>query len=231
MALRYRIGRSDRDSSSAPYSLPRILEEARRRAVRHGKPYRRCKPTGAPLDYGPSVSLPRLLGGLSRALRALSVGEGTCFTAGGVEYRIRKVRRRLRSPFALDGANSKVRHFVNAVVQRFPDLESWGIAVCKFIAGTRIPSQHCPFPGPDPGANAIDVHLDSTKGQDSVGRMWDLANWIVMREGDLELHRLIFRDRIWTTEAGWHPYTDIFHAAHIHLDFLPERQGLPPCLR
>lgn len=127
--------------------------------------------------------------------------------------------------FDYKAGDAAIEKIVRAAAGEFPKLLSLGGYVCKYIAkSAKTPSQHCMFGPRDPGCNAWDLALKRF-GVYSVSLMWKLANWLVANADRLGIEVVIFRDKIWTRAAGWHPYGGVFHASHVHVN-PPDRADL-----
>ena len=59
-----------------------------------------------------------------------------------------------------------------------------------------------------------------------VNKGWQMTNWLVANRSKLAIKYVIYRDRIWTQDEGWHPYTHpsgntsdptLRHLDHIHV--------------
>jgi len=94
-----------------------------------------------------------------------------------------------------------------------------GYTVCKWISGTRDPSEHCPGPPTPVGGNAMDW---------AVFRKNSDGRWVVDIEAtDRVVARLKasgFPEVLWRGVANHYPN-------HAHTSGNPKRVGLPACLR
>lgn len=120
-------------------------------------------------------------------------------------------------------------HFAFVVEQRsWPSrrrlIAAGGVFNCRHIVGSTSWSQHA-------WGNAIDLFAAFNK--------LDLIAENVVRQATrktfanrgrlVPVHYIIVHHRVWTKERGWHPFTGTPHDTHVHVDFLPEREGRPPC--
>jgi hypothetical protein len=125
--------------------------------------------------------------------------------------------------FDISAGNAKIQKIVR-VAAGFSTprrLKSLGGYVCKFISGTRTPSQHCKFSDPS-GCNAWDLAVRRL-GLFSTAGTWKLVNYLVANADEIELGVIIFQDRIWTKSQGWHAYSGVYHSTHTHMEPDPER--------
>ena len=105
----------------------------------------------------------------------------------------------------------------NAWVQVFSNpsfqyMSSKGVYVVKNIADTGTPSQHT-------YGNAIDF-------AGTASEMQELSNWLVTNANSLSVNNIIYNERIWNPNLGWHTYNwkaidGSPHADHVHVDFSP----------
>ena len=86
---------------------------------------------------------------------------------------------------------------------RWPGLTNLGTHVVRNIAGTNTPSQHS-------YGNAIDFG-------GSPKQLSQLATWAADNARKLNISQVIYRDSIWTSSGGWHPYTSGGHETHVHI--------------
>jgi len=100
-------------------------------------------------------------------------------------------------------ATPEIQRAYDEIWSRWPGVSNLGTHVVKNISGTSTPSQHS-------YGNAIDIG-----GTD--GQLTEIASWAARRAAALGLSQVIFKDRIWTTEQGWHSYTAGGHETHVHL--------------
>jgi hypothetical protein len=216
----FRIGRSDKELGK-PQSLGGVLAGVRKRdAANPGE--RRSGLRGGPLK----VSLTRsgFYFRLRRLLRG-KPGRVVIFGFGEASWRIRIVSDSLPEAdpgFPTAEGNDRIAYVCRVAAGFASDLQSLGGPVCKYISGTRTPSQHCKFRAPDPGCNAWDFALHKG-GRYSVARVWELAHFLAANADELALAHLIHQDQIWTPTEGWHHYTGVPHHTHLHADCLPQR--------
>jgi hypothetical protein len=115
--------------------------------------------------------------------------------------------------------NSKIDRIYSEVTARWK-VESWGICNRRYIDGTTTWSQHCPWPAPDPGSNAWDIHASTfTMGRVAKALAANAEKW--------EVGRGIYAGRVWDRVRGWHDSPGIGHYDHIHVEGYPERTGTP----
>lgn len=92
-----------------------------------------------------------------------------------------------------------------------------GYTVCKFISGTRTPSQHCPGPPTPTGGNAFDWVVQKQVG----------SSWVVDIAGTdrvvKKLNNNGFPEVLWRGVANHYPN-------HAHTSGSPKRGGFPACL-
>lgn len=90
----------------------------------------------------------------------------------------------------------------------FPNAESWGTCVRRYIDGTTTWSEHSPWQAPDPGCNAVDIH-------DSFDNMKAIAyNHLA---GHDHVAKILFADHEWTPSTGWIS-ASIDHWDHVHVE-------------
>jgi hypothetical protein len=112
-------------------------------------------------------------------------------------------------------------HVFRELRSQFPDAENWGTCNRRFIAGTTIWSEHCPWPAALPqgeGANAIDIH-------DSATAMHALAYDHLA--GQAHVAKILYADHEWLPSGGWRPVPGIGHYDHIHVEG-PREHGPSP---
>lgn len=125
-----------------------------------------------------------------------------------------------------------------SLVATFPKVGWAGGFVCKFASGTsRTTSQHAVKVRGKPSAgNAVDWtapgDVEQQGGEAVVAWLTALAGWIIeeQRAGRRATSEVIWRDRKWTPERGWRPYTGPFHAAHVHESAAPYVEAHAACL-
>jgi len=120
------------------------------------------------------------------------------------------------TPFAQEApcGTCPLRIWHREIHDSFAPLVSYGIYACKFIAGTRVRSQHS-------FANAEDVHSSL------FDKMQAVADYTVDNAQRLAVHHVLFDHRIWLSESPvWHPLNGGDpHTDHVHVDFLPALSG------
>ena len=146
---------------------------------------------------------------------------------------ILRVRKVDTSPHVHDlpDTNQWIDAIYTVVWNQFKNVENWGTMVCKDVAGTSDPSQHCKWPSLPKmtyhltgGSNAIDIHSGSADN------MFDIWKFLISHSDDLRVENTIYNRRIWNPEGGDHPYTGINqHTDHVHADCKPTRSGRTLC--
>lgn len=86
---------------------------------------------------------------------------------------------------------------------RWPNTTNMGSYVVRNIAGTDTLSQHS-------FGDALDIGGDDQQ-------LTEQASWLANHAGELGITEVIFKDAIWTTSEGWHPYTRGGHETHVHI--------------
>lgn len=99
------------------------------------------------------------------------------------------------------------------------NLESWGLCVCKKIAGSTSYSQHA-------YCNAEDYHGTATEM--SSASLW-LARNAAKDIQNFPAAEIIYNRKIWTPPEAWHYYGGINpHTDHIHVSGFPLQSGSNP---
>jgi hypothetical protein len=140
----------------------------------------------------------------------------------GATFRIRKRgadivftgRASKPKPDEIDtNGNQHADEFWTWVVNEYPEFHPrfGGSYVCKYVAGSRSPSQHS-------YGNAVDVFFDSITHQEKV--FMDVVN----RKAPVAVSHAISLSRIWEPGSGVHAYTGERHY-HLHTDYIPQYSG------
>jgi hypothetical protein len=102
-----------------------------------------------------------------------------------------------------------------------------GVYNCRKISGSASWSQHS-------YGNAVDMfahEADLERIADNAVRQATEKTW-ANRGDEQPVHYVIWREGengIWSPERGWHNYSGYHPPTHVHVDFLPERNGRPSC--
>jgi hypothetical protein len=89
-----------------------------------------------------------------------------------------------------------------------------GYTVCKWISGTRVPSQHCPGPPSPTGGNAMDWVVKRKDGSVDIGATDKVVAY---------LNSNGFPEVLWRGVPNHYPN-------HAHTSGNPKRSGTPGCL-
>ena len=95
-----------------------------------------------------------------------------------------------------------------------------GICNRRSIAGTSTWSQHSPWPGPDPGSNAVDWF----SSPDTMDELYDQGHDVV--RANLPIGLVLVGNQAWEPGRGWHLSSAEYHR-HLHIQGQPERGGSP----
>ncbi len=102
-----------------------------------------------------------------------------------------------------------------------------GVFNCRHISGSSSWSQHA-------FGNAVDLFAHEADLQaiaENVVRQ-ATADTRANQGNHQPCHYVIWKEGaggIWSPDRGWHTYTGFHPPTHVHVDFLPEREGTPPC--
>jgi hypothetical protein len=109
--------------------------------------------------------------------------------------------------------NQHADEFWTWVVNEFPEYHPrfGGSYVCKYVAGSRSPSQHS-------YGNAVDVFFGSIAQQEAV------FDAVRNRKAPVPVAHAISLGRIWEPGSGTRTYTGERHY-HLHCDFVPQYSG------
>jgi len=98
-----------------------------------------------------------------------------------------------------------IQRVYNEVWARWPSSSNLGTHVVKYIRN-------------DPD-NGLSEHSfgDAIDIGGPPDQLEEQASWLANHAAELNITEVIFRDRIWTDDAGWHPYTSGGHDTHVHV--------------
>ena len=105
-----------------------------------------------------------------------------------------------------------------------PLIEHGGVYNCRTVAGSSTYSQHA-------WGNAIDLFAKQSKDLLAIADnavLQATKRTKANRGRKLPVHRIIVQDKTWVKGAGWFGYGGVYHT-HVHVDFEPNRYGVPPC--
>jgi hypothetical protein len=101
-----------------------------------------------------------------------------------------------------------------------------GICNRRPISGTSTWTQHCPWPSPNPGSNAIDWF----SYPDTMDELYQQANAVAKAATNGELKGMVglilVGQKAWAPSIGWHFSTAEFHR-HLHIEGFKKRTGSP----
>ena len=102
-----------------------------------------------------------------------------------------------------------------------------GVFNCRHIAGSNSWSQHA-------FGNAIDEFADESNLEAIAHNavLQATEKTFANRGVKQPVHYVIWKDGaggIWSPDRGWHSYDGFHPPTHVHVDFLPEFEGTPPC--
>lgn len=218
MDTRFRIGYRGWETWTRPKDLRAALRILRRRARRAGASTLALKRRGSD-RWGRPRTLDEGLARLREILPRAPVGEVWWVR---LDYGPQVLTVRVVAPTARvaeTAGNSRIDRIYGEVTARW-QVESWGICNRRYIDGTTTWSQHCPWPAPDPGSNAWDIHA-------SRRRMRKIADELARNAEAWGVGRVIYDGRVWDRTRGWHVSPGIGHQDHIHVEGYPERSGTP----
>jgi hypothetical protein len=102
-----------------------------------------------------------------------------------------------------------------------------GVYNCRHISGSGSWSQHAWGNAIDEFAHAADLQAIAENA------VLQATKKTFANRGKLvPIHYVIWQDGprgIWSPDKGWHAYSGYHPPTHVHIDFLPEREGTPPC--
>lgn len=104
-----------------------------------------------------------------------------------------------------------------------------GVFSCRRIANSSSWSQHAFGNAIDHFANEADLETIAMNFEIQATRK-TFAN----RKVEAPIHYIIWKEGkggIWSPDRGWHDYSGFHPATHVHVDFLPEREGTPSCAK
>jgi len=104
------------------------------------------------------------------------------------------------------------------LVRKFRKVTGVGIFNCRKVAGSDSYSQHA-------WGNAADIFGPQFTRAAIV--KWTLGRWV---RRHYKIHLVIHQETYWEyPDFRPHHYTGVPHSTHVHVDFLPYHEGIPPC--
>lgn len=173
-------------------------------------------------DLGPKRTLAELQSIEPDVLDRMRVGDVErirCLKDGTLVF-VRRVQFHREPETVPTAGNSAIDRLYALVFRELPDWgqENWGICNRRPIAGTSIWSQHCPWPAPDDGSNAIDIGGIGKATGDK------LAAALVKEPA---CGKILWNGRAWDRERGWRVVPGIGHDDHLHVEGPRTRTGQP----
>lgn len=118
-----------------------------------------------------------------------------------------------------DGLTPRTRHVMQLIERRFDERNIGGYCPGGCTTGHIATSDH--YDG-----HAIDVMMQPYTDASRVAKGWRLARWVVANHRKLAVKYVIYHDKIWTSDNGWHAYTHpsgntsdptLRHLDHVHV--------------
>jgi hypothetical protein len=104
------------------------------------------------------------------------------------------------------------------LVKKFKNVTGVGIFNCRKVAGSDSYSQHA-------WGNAADIFGPQFVRAAIV--KWSLGRWV---RKHYHIHMIIHQETYWEYPSFLpRHYNGIPHSTHVHVDFLPYHEGIPPC--
>jgi hypothetical protein len=211
---KYRIKLSNRDSWSKTLDLKPLMERWTSLATNMGGPYRLRQRDVKDAEWSPARALSPTKKRLNAHMIHGTIGEiwlTDTVKTPNISTMIVDVK-----PDIPDSPGTKAIDIVRWQLFHNFNLESWGICVCKDIAGSSSYSQHA-------YCNAEDYHAIFTI-------MSNAAHWLATNAAkdivNFPAAEIIFNRQIWTPSQGWHYYGGINpHTDHIHVSGYPLQSG------
>ena len=107
---------------------------------------------------------------------------------------------------------------------------SAGVFNCRKVVNTNVWSQHAwgnavdLMPHVPPPDHELEVLQTIAYNAEKQGTKRTIAN----RGRKVPIETIIYGQRAWVRGEGWHPYDGEYHN-HVHVDFNPHKEGVPPC--
>jgi hypothetical protein len=110
-------------------------------------------------------------------------------------------------------------------------IEHGGVFNCRKVAGTNVWSQHA-------WGNAVDLFVVAAGTEHELENLQMVAYNAVLQGTKrtaanlgkpCKVHTVIYANHVWERATGWKQYDGEFHH-HVHVDFDPHREGVPPCV-
>lgn len=173
--VRYRYRAQDTDDWSKPLNLWTFIRAVKRRARRHGGPYRLKKRDG---EWGSQLTLQQLGDSLKRRLSGGEVGDVFFVeTRDGTVLHLRIVDAK---PDVMNTVGTPAIDLIyTEVLTLWPSVQSWGICNCRHISGTNVWSYHA-------WCQAWDIHA-------SVALMDDIAAYLNKNKTRLRILHVLWR--------------------------------------